>query len=100
MNKYLLNGSLTAKEGHGEALANILVEASALVSTAKGCIKYVVAIDKNDANTVYITEIWDSKADHDASLNVPGVKELIMQAMPILSGQPMKGQELEIIGGA
>ncbi len=43
---------------------------------------------------------WDSKADHDNSLQVAGVKELISQAMPILDGRPEKGQELEILGGA
>ena len=53
-----------------------------------------------DVNSVYVTEIWESKDDHDNSLKVKGVRELIMKAMPILDGQPTKGQELEILGGA
>lgn len=48
---------------------------------------------------IYVTEIWDSKEDHDNSLKVEGVRELIMSAMPILDEQPTKGQELEILGG-
>ena len=98
--KYLLNGKLTAKPGHQEALAEILLEASRLVATAKGCRLYVIGKDKADSHSVYITEIWDSKEDHDQSLKVAGVRELIMKAMPLLEGQPAKGQELEIIGGA
>lgn len=99
-NKYLLHGKLTAKSGHKEELADILIQASQLVSTAKGCKLYAISNDKDDANSVYVTEIWDSKDDHDNSLTIEGVRELIMKAMPILEGPPTKGQELEILGGA
>ena len=99
-NKYLLHGKLTAKNGHGDELSTILLEAAKLVSTAKGCNLYVIGKEENDENSVYVTEIWDSKDDHNNSLKVEGVSELIMQAMPILAGQPTKGQELEILGGA
>ncbi len=97
---YLLQGKLKAKEGKAEELANILLEASKLVSTANGCKLYVIGKDKAEQNVVYVTEIWERKQDHDDSLNVEGVRELIRSAMPILDGQPEKGQELEILGGA
>ena len=97
---YLLHGKLTAKSGHREALANILLAASELVSTAKGCKIYVIGKDATDENAVYVTEIWDGKEDHDNSLNVDGVRELIGKALPMLEGKPSKGQELEILGGA
>ena len=99
MNNYLLQGKLTAKDGQRQALAEILIKASRLMASAKGCQLYAVALDEKDANSVYITEIWDSKQDqdHDNSLKVEGVRELIMTAMPILEGQPQRGQEFEII---
>ena len=100
MNKYLLHGKLTAKQGHRDELASILIDASKLVSTAKGCKIYVIGLDKDDINSVYVTEIWDSKEDHDNSLNVKGVKELITKAIPILDGKPSTGQELKVLGGA
>ncbi len=96
---YLIHGKLNAKAGHSDELANILLEASKLVSTAKGCKLYVIGKDENDLNAVFVTEIWDSKEDHDDSLKVEGVRELITKAMPVLDGQPTKGQELEILGG-
>ena len=99
MNKYLLHGKLTAQDGYGEKLTSILLNASKLVSTAKGCILYIVSKDTADINSVWITEIWDSKEDHDNSLKVEGVNELISMAIPILNGQPQKGQELEVLGG-
>ncbi|MBV8328009.1 MAG: antibiotic biosynthesis monooxygenase [Chryseobacterium sp.] len=97
--QYLLHGKLTAKPGHREELADILIQAAQLVSTAKGCKLYAVSNDRDDATSVYITEIWDSKDDHDNSLKNEDVRALIMKAMPILDGQPTKGQELEILGG-
>ena len=99
MNKYLLHNKLSAKAGQANALADILIEASQLVSTAKGCHLYVISKEETSPNDVFVTEIWDSKEDHDNSLKVEGVRELIMKAMPILDGQPQKGQELELLGG-
>lgn len=100
MKKYGLHGKLKATSGNGEKLANILLEASTLVSTAKGCYLYLVSKDKFEKDAVWVTEVWDSKESHDNSLKVEGVRELIGQAMPILDGQPEKGQELDVLGGA
>ena len=96
---YLLHGKLTAKAGQRDELANILLQASKLVAAVKGCKVYVIAKDENEQDAVYITEIWDSKEDHDNSLKIENVRDLIMKAMPVIEGKPQKGQELEIIGG-
>ena len=97
---YLLHGKLAAKPGHADELTGILLEASELVSDAKGCKLYVIGKDAAERNAVYVTEIWDSKEDHDNSLKHDHVRALISRAMPILDGAPSKGQELEILGGA
>lgn len=99
MNKYFLHGKLTATTGNGDKLAAILLEAARLVSTAQGCHIYLVSKDQTTPDAVWVTEAWDSKEDHDNSLQVAGVRELIAQAMPLLNGRPEKGQELEILGG-
>lgn len=99
MNKYGLHGKLTAKQGSGKELAGILLEAAKLVSEAKGCRLYLISKDNNDKEAVWVTEVWDSKEDHDNSLKAEGVRELISKAIPILNGPPAKGQELEILGG-
>ncbi|MGC4233922.1 MAG: antibiotic biosynthesis monooxygenase family protein [Niabella sp.] len=97
--KYLLHGKLVAKAGQQDELAAILLEAATLMSAAKGCRVYVVGKDEKEPNAVYVTEVWDSREDHDNSLNVDGVKELIMRAMPVLEGPPQKGQEIRLLGG-
>lgn len=99
MKKYGLHGKLKASSGKGDDLASILKEASALVATAKGCHLYLVSQDLHDRDAIWITEVWDTKEDHDQSLHLPGVRELISKAIPILDGQPEKGTELEVIAG-
>lgn len=99
MSKYGLHGKLKATEGKGEELASILKEASALVSTAKGCHLYMVSKDTKEREAIWVTEVWDSKEDHDQSLHMAGVRELISKAIPLLDGQPEKGVELDVIGG-
>ncbi len=99
MKKYGLHGKLKATAGKGEELASILKEASALVSTAKGCHLYMVSQDLKDGDAIWVTEVWDSKEDHDQSLHIAGVRELISKAIPILDGQPEKGVELAVIAG-
>lgn len=96
---YGLHGKLVAKEGKGKELSRILLDAAALMKSAKGCHLYAVSIDSSNPNEVWVTEIWETKEDHANSLNLPGVKELIGKAIPILDGSPQKGQELEILGG-
>lgn len=99
MSKYFLHGKLTAVQGKGDQLSEILLKASKLVSDAPGCHIYLIGKDENDQDTVWITEVWDSKEDHDNSLKLESVRALIAKALPLLDGPPQKGQELEILGG-
>lgn len=99
MSKYGLHGKLEATAGNGAQLARILLEASKFVAKAKGCRLYLVSQESTGSDAVWVTEVWDSKEDHDNSLHAPGVKELIAQAMPLLAGRPEKGQELIMLGG-
>jgi quinol monooxygenase YgiN len=95
---YFIHGKLTAKAGRRDELADLLIN-STKQGRLKGCRLYVIAKDENEPNTVYVTEIWDSREDHDNSLKLESVREVIVKAMPIIDGQPQKGQELEILGG-
>lgn len=98
MNKYLLQGKLVAKAGSRDELTAIMLRASALMKAkAEGCELYAVGHSESDENAVFITEVWTTKANHEASLMVEGVRELITKAMPILAEMPTKGQEIEIV---
>jgi len=74
--KYGLFGSLKAVAGQGDELATILLAAE-LVSTAPGCLIYLVSRDVHDDTLIWINEVWDREEDHDNSLHIAGVRELI-----------------------
>lgn len=80
---YGLIGKMTAAQGKRDALIAILIEASAGMP---GCLSYIVAADQTDANAIWVTEVWDSKASHDASLSLPSVKHAITKGRPLIAG--------------
>ncbi|MFJ4006884.1 hypothetical protein ACIPWL_26005 [Streptomyces sp. NPDC090023] len=45
-----------------------------------------------------MTEVWQSKEHHDASLELPEAKAAIGKAMPMLTGEFTR-QELSVAGG-
>jgi len=45
-----------------------------------------VATDPADADAIWITEAWDSKESHDASLTLPSVRQAIARARPLIAG--------------
>ena len=50
-----------------------------------GCLSYVVARDAADENTIWVTEVWDAMASHDASVFLPAVKDVIARGQAIVS---------------
>jgi quinol monooxygenase YgiN len=49
-----------------------------------GCISYIVSKDTADENSIWVTEVWDSQASHDASLSLPAVKDAIPRGKAIV----------------
>jgi quinol monooxygenase YgiN len=68
--------------GRRDDLIAILTEA---VSNMLGWLSYVVAKDAKDENTIWITEVWDSKVSHDTSLSLPSVTKAMSAAKPMIS---------------
>jgi len=96
--KYGLTGKFQAKEGKANELVFTLLQASRLASKAKGCNLYVVSQDNVDKNMISVYEVWDTKDDHDNSLNMDGAKQLMDKAILLIEGTPA-AITLEVIGG-
>jgi quinol monooxygenase YgiN len=79
---YGLIGKMTAVVGQRDALITILLEGTA---NMPGCLSYIVARDAVDANAIWITEVWDSKASHDTSLSLPRVRDAIARGRPLIA---------------
>jgi len=50
-----------------------------------GCLNYVVAKDETEENTLWVTEVWESQADHDASLSLRQVQDAIPRARSLIA---------------
>lgn len=79
---YGLIGSFKAVEGRRAELIRLLL---AETGDMPGCLSYVVAEDPADDVTVWVTEAWTDAAAHKASLQLPAVKAVIAQAMPLIA---------------
>jgi quinol monooxygenase YgiN len=78
-----LIGKMSSVIGKRDELIAILLEG---VDDMPGCLSYVVSKDSSDADAIWITEVWDSKASHDASLSLPRVKQAIAGGKPLIAG--------------
>jgi quinol monooxygenase YgiN len=95
---YGLVGKMTANPGQRAALAAVLLEG---VSGMPGCLSYVVANDPVNADLLWITEVWESRDAHRASLALPAVRAAIAKGRPLIAGmesvaetQPLGGHGL------
>lgn len=80
---YGLIGKMLAAPGQRDALIAILLES---VGNMPGCLSYIVAADSADPNAIWITEAWDSKESHAASLKLPAVQQAIGRGRPLIAG--------------
>ena len=86
---------MVAVSGRRDELLGALGEGS---QDMPGCLSYVIAKDVADADAIWVTEVWDTKASHDASLTLPQVQAAIARARPLIAGFD-SGAETEVVGG-
>ncbi len=97
--QFILHNCLKAQPGKGNELVDILLQASEVLKTVKGCRLYAISREENIADTVWITEVWNCKNCHAGSLENEEVRALIGKAMPLIAEPPQKGKELFAEGG-
>lgn len=80
---YGLIGQIKSAGGQRDKLIAILRENE---SGMPGCRSYLIAKDGADPDMVWITEVWETKDLHEASLRLPSVQSAISRAKPIIAG--------------
>ncbi len=73
---------IQAVPGQRDALASVLVEGS---SGMPGCLSYVVALDPGEPDAIWVTEVWESQASHEASLALPSVQRAMAAGRPLVA---------------
>ncbi|WP_250003859.1 putative quinol monooxygenase [Actinoplanes sp. M2I2] len=89
--------SMRTRPGHRDEVAAILTGGADGLRAA-GCHLYLVGLAADDEETLWVTELWESKEHHDASLRLPETREAIARARPMLTGE-FTSRETTIAGG-
>ena len=90
-------GKLTANPGQGAELAAILLEAASDLESDPGCELYIVNRESASPDVVWVTELWRSKADLDASIERIRGSDQVQRTMQLVAGAEMV--ELDLLGG-
>jgi len=76
-------GKIIAVSGKRDEVITNILDA---VSNMPGCLSYIIAKDVSSADAIWISEAWDNKASHEASLSLPSVKAAIAKNLPLIAG--------------
>ena len=98
MERYSVYGNIIAQEGKVEELKNYLLEAATGMEKVAGCYCYIVGVNPEETNAVYVFEVWENEEAHQASLQLENVRQLIEKAKPIIAGMNSY-PNLTILGG-
>ncbi len=88
-------GKMLVIDGQRDALAEILLAGT---KDMPGCLSYVIAKDAEDSNALWITEVWESKAAHEASLSLESVQQAIGKGRPLIAGFGERYETLPVGG--
>lgn len=80
---YGLIGKMNALSGKRDELISILLAGTA---DMPGCLSYIIARDSTDPDAIWITEVWEDQASHQASLSLPSVGQAIGRGRPLIAG--------------
>ena len=76
---------VTTKAGQRDAVVKILLSAARLQCAMPGCDLYIVHTSPEDANLIWVTEVWRTKEAHEASLKSADVRALIEEGRPMIA---------------
>lgn len=92
---YGLIGRIKALPGKRAELAAVLVQND---GSMPGCLSYVVAEDGDDADALWVAEVWTDQAAHRASLALPAVQAAIAKGRPLIAAFDNR-HETTVLGG-
>ena len=90
-------GKAVARTGQGPELARILLAAADEMSDDPGCELYLVNRQAGEEDVIWVTELWRSQADLDASLERIRGSDEVAAAMALVEDWQMI--ELDLLGG-
>ena len=92
---YGLIGSFKAASGKRDELIALLPNGCGDMA---GCRSYIVARDAADPDLIWVSEVWDSKASHEASLALPSVRAAIVKGGSLIAGVGQRAETIPVAG--
>jgi quinol monooxygenase YgiN len=90
-------GKATAKADKGGELTELLLAAAEELEADPGCELYLVSRQADQPDVVWVTELWRSQADLDASLERIRGSDQVAAAMALVDDWEIV--ELDLMGG-
>jgi quinol monooxygenase YgiN/mannose-6-phosphate isomerase-like protein (cupin superfamily) len=86
-----------AKPGKGDELAQVMLDVTDALQRVPGCELYVINREAGSPETIWVTEIWRSQDELDASLEDEGAKAQIARVRDLVDS--FERIDLEPLGG-
>jgi quinol monooxygenase YgiN len=74
---------ITAIPSKRDELIAVLLEGT---KSMPGCLSYIIAKDVTEADAIWISEAWENKESHDASLSLASVKYSLSKGRALIAG--------------
>ena len=94
---FALTGAFQVDPADRDALVALLLQAAELLGQDDRCLLYAVSTTEQPGE-VAVVELWTDEQAHSASLQLPGVGELIAQARPLITGLAFR-HAMQVVGG-
>ncbi len=89
---------LKTREGQRGVLVEHMLGVAQFLTEAPGCELYVMNTSAEDTDTVWVTEVWSTQAELEASLTLEGVKPSVEQVITLLARPPERIDVLPVGG--
>jgi quinol monooxygenase YgiN len=97
MDRIARYGKAVARQGQGAQLAELLLAAAAELDDDPGCELYLINREAGEEDVIWVTELWRSQADLDASLERIRGSDRVGAVMALVEDWQMV--ELDLLGG-
>ena len=97
MSRIARYGKAVARDGQGAKLAELLLAAADDLADDPGCELYLINRQAGRPDAIWVTELWRSQADLDASLERIRGSDQVAEVMALVGDWEMV--ELELLGG-
>ncbi len=90
---------MVARPGQAEILLERMLAVAESVREAPGCLLYVINRTVEDADTLWVTELWRSQEDADQALKSEGAQQAMPAVLELLDPSRLERIDMVPVGG-